>query len=50
MHRIIEAGRVIEALEVAADSERLRNDFPDAAYQAKDLLKRIKDGEFVIPE
>jgi len=48
LHRIIEAGRVIEALEIAAGSERLRNDFPDAANEAEDLLKRIKSGEVVI--
>jgi hypothetical protein len=50
LFRIIEAGRVIEALDVAVASERLRNDFPDAAYQAEDLLMRIKSGEFVIPD
>lgn len=49
LFRIIEAGRVIEALEVAVASERLGNDFPDAAFQAEDLLKRIKSGKFVIP-
>lgn len=47
--RIIEAGREIEALEVAVTSERLRNDFPDAAKQAEDLLKRIQCDDFVIP-
>lgn len=50
LFRIIEAGRVIEALDVAVASARLRNDFRDASNQAEDLLKRIKSGEFVIPE
>ena len=50
LFRIIIAGRAIEALEVAMASKRLRNDFQDAANQAEDLLKRIKNGEFVIPE
>jgi hypothetical protein len=37
--------RIIEVASV-----RLSKDFPDAAYQAEDLLMRIKSGEFVIPD
>ena len=48
--RIIEAGRVVQALEVAANSDRLKNDFHDAYETANDLLNRINNGEFVIPE
>ena len=48
--RIIESGRTIQALEVAAKSSRLKNDFFDAYETANDLLKRIKTGEFVMPE
>jgi hypothetical protein len=50
LFRIIKAGRVIEALDVAVASERLRKDFPDAAKQAEDLLKRIKSGDIAILE
>ncbi|WML52378.1 hypothetical protein RCG17_23845 [Neobacillus sp. PS3-12] len=50
LFRIIESGRIVEALETAAVSERLRRDFPDAANKAENLLKRIKSGEFNIPE
>lgn len=48
--RIIEGNRVIEALEVAIHSTRLSNDYPDGINLAKDLLKRIQTGEFIIPE
>lgn len=48
--RIIESGRAVQALEVAANSDRLKNDFHDAYETANDLLKRINSGEFIMPE
>lgn len=48
--RIINSGRSIQALEVAANSNRLRNDFPEAYKTANDLLKRINNGEFIMPK
>lgn len=48
--RIIESGRTLQALEVAVSSDRLKNDFYDAYESANDLLNRIKNGEFIIPE
>ncbi|BAL01356.1 hypothetical protein OBV_41570 [Oscillibacter valericigenes Sjm18-20] len=48
--RIIESGRTLQVLEIAANSDRLRNDFRDAYETANDLLNRIKTGEFIIPE
>lgn len=48
--RIINSGRIIQALEIAANSDRLKNEFRDAYVTANDLLTRIKSGEFVIPE
>lgn len=48
--RIIEAGRIIEALKVVADSNRLKFDFPNAVKTATELLSRISKGEFVFPE
>lgn len=50
LSRIIESGRSIQALETASSSERLKNDFPDAAKTATDLLERINSGDFIIPE
>ena len=48
--RIIKAGRAVQALEVAANSNRLKKDFYDAFKIANDLLKRIKNGEFIMPK
>jgi hypothetical protein len=48
--RIIESGRIIEALEVAAESSRLMTDFPNAVRTAIELLNRINNGSFVLPE
>ena len=48
--RIIESGRVIQALETAAVSDRLNKDFRDAYDTASNLLLRIKNGDFEIPE
>ena len=48
--RIIDSGRIIEALEVAANSSRLKSDFPNAVKTAVELLSRISSGELVLPE
>lgn len=48
--RIIDSGRAVQALEIAANSDRLKNDFYDAFETANDLLKRIKSSEFIMPE
>ncbi len=48
LYRIIKSNRVVEALEVATNSERLNREFPEAADEARDLLKRIRSGEFNI--
>ena len=32
------------------DKRRLRNDFPEAYKTANDLLKRINNGEFIMPK
>lgn len=48
LYRIIKADRIIEALEVAANSKRLRKEFPEAAREAKDLLDRINTGRFEV--
>ncbi|MGM0900423.1 MAG: hypothetical protein ACQEXB_04825 [Bacillota bacterium] len=37
--RIIEADRVIDGLDVAVTSDRLRKDFPDSAKQAEELYE-----------
>lgn len=42
--RIIESGRVIEALEVVVNS-RLKKQFPEAVYEAEKLLERISTGD-----
>ncbi|NCB62149.1 MAG: hypothetical protein EOM52_00795 [Clostridia bacterium] len=47
--RIIKSGRVIQVLEIASTSDKLKNEFSEACETAKDLLKRIKNGDFVIP-
>lgn len=48
--RIIRAGRIIQALEVAVSSSRLQREFPEAAKTACDLLSRIENGSFTVPE
>jgi len=47
--KIIEAGRVEEALKIVIDSDRVKKENPDAFYCAKDLLRRIQSGEFKVP-
>ena len=46
--RIIEAGRVVEALEIVASSKYLLKINPYPVSEAKSLLKRINDGEYCI--
>ncbi len=48
--RIIRAGRIMQALELAANSSRLHREFPEAANAARDLLSRIENGSFAVPE
>lgn len=46
--RIIESGRVIEALEVAVGSISLIRNFPSAVDTAMNLIESIKKGEIKI--
>lgn len=46
LFRIIESNRVVDTLEVAVKSDRLKYDFPEAYKTAIDLLGRITSGEF----
>ena len=48
--RIIRAGRIVQAIELAANSSRLQREFPEAAQTARELLNRIENGSFAIPE
>ncbi|MFL8675128.1 hypothetical protein [Clostridioides sp. GD02404] len=46
LHKIIKAGREIEALEQVVNSDRVAKQNPEAINVAKDLLNRIKNGTF----
>lgn len=46
LYRIIKAGREIEALKKVIQSDRVAKENPQAIIDAKDLLIRIKSGDF----
>jgi hypothetical protein len=50
LKRIIEAGRVNEALEEVIKSNRVTRENPEAVKRAKDLLEIIESGELNISE